>query len=98
MLICARRLRTWAKLIEPHKPDRSVNQVNKLSEVVLELPDAERSADPAHEFLPAICEAGPAGHLESGEMSGLLAIEGHNAARMVSLSDSAALFSRKGHK
>lgn len=89
-----------AELIKPHKAGRLVNQIKKLAEDVGDLPDVERSADPTDDFLLAMSEAGRADYLVTGDKSGLLALDRHKAARIVSASDFATLFasSKKGHK
>jgi len=89
-----------AELIKPHKAGRLVNQIKTLAVDVGELPDVGRSADPTDDFLLAISEAGQADYLLTGDKSGLLALDRHEATRIVSASDFAALFasSRKGRK
>jgi uncharacterized protein len=81
-----------AALIKPHKAGRLVNQIIKLAEDVGELPSVERSPDPKDDFLLALCEAGQADFLVTGDRSGLLALEKHMATRIVSSRDLAALF------
>ena len=80
-----------AALIKPHKAGRLVNQIRKLAEHVGELPDVQRSSDPKDDFLLAMCEAGQADYLVTGDKSGLLALERHKTARIVSARDFAAL-------
>jgi uncharacterized protein len=89
-----------AELIKPHKAGRLVNQIKKLAEDVGDLPDVERSADPADDFLLAMAEAGRADYLVTGDKCGLLALDRHKATRIVSASDFATQFasSKKGHK
>jgi uncharacterized protein len=81
-----------AALIKPHKAGRLINQIKELADDVGELPSVERSADPKDDFLLAMCEAGHADYLVTGDKSGLLALERHAAARIVSARDFAALF------
>lgn len=81
-----------AALIKPHKAGRLVNQIKKLAEDVGALPHVARSSDPKDDFLLAMCEAGAADYLVTGDKSGLLALAQHKAARIVSARDFAALF------
>ena len=50
-----------------------------------------RSPDPADDFPLALCEAGNADYLVTGDKSGLLALDRHKATRIVSASDFTAL-------
>ena len=81
-------------LIKPHRAGRLVNQIKKLAEDVGALPSVERSPDPKDDFLLAMCEAGQADYLVTGDKSGLLALENHAPAKIVSARDFAALFER----
>jgi uncharacterized protein len=89
-----------AELIKPHKAGRLVNQIKKLAEDVGAIPKVERSPDPMDDFLLAMCEAGQADYLVTGDKSGLLTLDSHEATRIVTASDFAALFvsPKKGHK
>jgi hypothetical protein len=80
-----------AALIKPYKAGRLVNQIKKLAEVVSVLPPVNRSPDPTDDFLLALCEAGNADYLVTGDKSGLLALHHHKATRIVSASKFAAL-------
>jgi uncharacterized protein len=80
-----------AALIKPHKAGRLINQIRKLAEDVGELPSVERSPDPKDDFLLAMCEAGHANYLVTGDKSGLLALEGHGSTRIITARDFAAL-------
>ncbi len=51
----------------------------------------ERSPDPTDEFLLALSEGGEADFLVTRDKSGLLALERHNATRIISAHDFAAL-------
>ena len=81
-----------AELIKPHQAGRLVNQVRKLAEDIDPLPRVKRSPDPADDFLLALSEAGQADYLVTGDKSGLLSLDRHQATRIVSASDFAALF------
>ena len=79
-----------AELIKPYKAGRLVNQIKRLAEDVGPLPPVNRSPDPMDDFLLALCEAGNADYLVTGDKSGLLALDRHKATRIVSASDFAA--------
>jgi uncharacterized protein len=102
LLICAEQLDELratldkppvAELIKPYRAGRMVNQIKRLAEDVGELPRVERSSDPTDDFLLAMAEAGNADYLVTGDKSGLLPLDRHNATRMISASTFAALFS-----
>lgn len=80
-----------AALIKPHKGGRLVNQIRKLAEHVGTLPDVKRSPDPKDDFLLAICEAGQADYLVTGDKSGLLALDTHKATKIITARNFAAL-------
>ena len=50
-----------------------------------------RSPDPTDDFLLALCEAGNADYLVTGDKSGLLALDRNRTTRIVSARDFAAL-------
>jgi putative PIN family toxin of toxin-antitoxin system len=77
-----------AALIKPYKAGRLVNQIKRLAEDAGVLPLVNRSPDP--DFLLALCEAGNADYLVTGDKSGLLVLDHHKATRIVSASDFAA--------
>ena len=52
----------------------------------------KRSADPNDDFLLALCEAGKADYLVTGDKSGPLSLGRHKATRVVSAIRFAALF------
>jgi hypothetical protein len=62
-----------AELVKPYEAGRLVNQIKKLAEDVSPLPPVNRSPDPTDDFLLAMCEAGKADYLVTGDKSGLLA-------------------------
>jgi len=80
-----------AELIKPYKAGRLVNQIKKLAEDAGPLPPVNRCPDPNDDFLLALCEAGNADYLVTGDKSGLFALDRHKATRIVSASDFAAL-------
>ena len=81
-----------AELVKPYKAGRLVNQIKKLALGVDPLPPVKRSPDPSDDFLLALCEAGNADYLVTGDKSGLLALHQHKSARIVSAKVFAELF------
>jgi putative PIN family toxin of toxin-antitoxin system len=81
-----------AERIKPYKAGGLVNEMKKLAESVDALPRVHRSPDPTDDFLLALSEAGKADYLVTGDQSGLLALERHKGARIVSARAFAALF------
>ena len=80
-----------AERIKPYKAGSLVNEMKKLAESVDALPIVRRSPDPSDDFLLALCEAGRADYLVTGDKSGLLALEDHKDTRIVSARAFAAL-------
>jgi uncharacterized protein len=80
-----------AERIKPYKAGGLVNEMKKLAESVDALPNVRRSPDPSDDFLLALCEAGRADYLVTGDKSGLLALEQHKDTRIVSARAFAAL-------
>jgi len=66
-------------MIRPSEAGRLVNQIPAASELVSELPHVRRSTDPADDFLLAMCEAGRADYLVSGDKSRLLILGRHES-------------------
>ena len=61
------------RIIKPYKAGGLVNEMKKLAESVEALPRVRRSPDLSDDFLLALCEAGRADYLVTGDKSGLLA-------------------------
>ena len=80
-----------AARIKPYRAGRLVNQLKYLAEIVFSLPDVERSPDPNDDFLLALCQAGDADYLVTGDKSGLLSLERHHRALIVSATEFAGL-------
>jgi putative PIN family toxin of toxin-antitoxin system len=78
--------------IKPHKAGSLVNRVKKVALDIDPLPRVERSPDPTDDFLLAVCEAGNADYLVTGDKSGLLALGRHKATRIVSAREFVGLF------
>lgn len=81
-----------AERIKPYKAGRLVNEIRELAETIGSLPRMERSPDPTDDFLLALCEAGKADYLVTGDKSGLLSLTRHKRTRMISTSDFSALY------
>ena len=74
-------------LVRPSEAGRLVNQIRAASQLVTKLPAVRRSADPADDFLLALCEAGGADYLVSGDKSGLLDLGRHEATSILTARD-----------
>lgn len=72
------------RLIRPSEAGRLVDQIRDLAVMVAVLPRVQRSDDPADDFLLAICEAGGADWLVTGDKAGLLELGRHAACQIVS--------------
>ncbi len=81
-----------AVLIKPYKAGRLVNQIKRLSEDVGPLPRVRRSPDPNDDFLLAMCEAGKADYLVTGDKGDLLSLSRHKTTQIISATKFAALF------
>jgi putative PIN family toxin of toxin-antitoxin system len=81
-----------AERIKPYRAGGLVNEVKELGETIDKLPRVQRSADPTDDFLLALCEAGRADYLVTGDKSGLLALDCHKSTRIVSAREFAGLF------
>jgi hypothetical protein len=81
-----------AERIKPYKAGGLVNELKELAENVGALPCVRRSPDPSDDFPLALCEAGRADYLVTGDKSGLLALKDHKGTRIVSARAFAALF------
>ena len=70
-------------LVRPSEAGRLVNQIAALADMPLRLPRVQRSCDPRDDFLLALCEAGSADRLVTGDKDDLLSLRHHGAARIV---------------
>jgi hypothetical protein len=68
-----------------------VNQLRELAEFVRPLPRIRRSRDPNEDYLLALCEAGGADYLVTGDKGGLLSLRRHKATRIIPASAFATL-------
>lgn len=78
-------------LIAPAEAGRLVNQVKLVAEMPDALPAVERSPDPRDDFVLALCEAGQADWLVTGDKADLLALGRHGQTRIVT----AAIFAEE---
>ncbi len=76
-----------AARIQPYEGGRLVNELKRLAETVRSLPRVERSPNPDDDFLLALCEAGEADYLVTGDKSGLLGLIRHKGTRILSARD-----------
>ncbi len=78
----ARRPVLRARII-PSTVGRLIRDLRKLAEVLIRLPEVERSADPADNFLLAMAEAGAADYLVSGDRRGVLDLGTHGVTQII---------------
>lgn len=64
---------------------RLMNDIALLADMPEALPPVQRSRDPDDDFLLALCEAGAADRLVTGDKNDLLALEKHGATRIVTV-------------
>jgi uncharacterized protein len=69
--------------IRPHLAGRLVNDLKQLAEVLPLRAHVRRSPDPTDDFLLALCEAGQADYLVTGDRSGLLVLVNHGRTRIL---------------
>lgn len=69
-------------LVKPAIVGRIVNQIALIAEMPVKLPLVERSRDPRDDFLFALCEAGRADWLITGDKADVLALGRHKATRI----------------
>ena len=81
-----------AARIKPYRVGRLVNQLRELAEIIDSLPRVKRSPDPEDDFLLALCEAGEADYLVTGDKSGLLSLTRHRNTRIISAREFAKQF------
>ena len=69
--------------IRPAQAGKLVNQIRIKAEIVNRLPVVRRSADSLDDFLLALCEAGRADYLVTGDKTGLLALGTHGGTTIL---------------
>lgn len=77
------RRRELRRLLRPTDAGRVINQLRAGAELLGRLPPVRRSNDPADDFLLAMCEAGSADFLVTGDKAGLLALGRHGRTAIV---------------
>ena len=80
-----------AERIKPYKAGGLVNEIKELAEIVDALPRVRRSPDPSDDFILALCEAGNANYLVTGDKSGLFLLGRHHDTQIVFASEFAEL-------
>lgn len=70
-------------LVRPFEAGRLVNQIAVIADMPERLPPVERSRDPRDDFLLALCEAGKADWLVTGDKDDLLALVRHAETAIV---------------
>lgn len=75
---------TMRNYIVPAQVGLFINDLRQLAEVLINLPQIERSPDPADDFLLAMAEAGAADYLVTGDRHGLLQFGSHGRTQIVS--------------
>lgn len=70
-------------LVKPVEVGRMVNQIGVLADMPERLPPVEKSRDPLDDFLLALCEAGQADLLVTGDKNDLLSLKRHGSTRIV---------------
>jgi putative PIN family toxin of toxin-antitoxin system len=82
-------------LLEPitrHEAGTLINNLKKYAELVPSSPRVHRSPDPTDDFLLAMCSAGKADFLVTGDKGGLLSLGNHGRTQIVSAKDFATRF------
>ncbi len=83
----------WLALrIRHYRAGRLINTLRHRGVFIDSLPRVERSPDPNDNFLLALCEAGKADYLVTGDKHGLLSLGRHKDTQIVSSSRCAASF------
>ena len=79
----ASRLEHVRTRIRPAEAGRLVNQIRDKAEILDRLPNVHRSADLLDDYLLALCEAGRANHLITGDKAGLLVLGAHGSTTIL---------------
>jgi putative PIN family toxin of toxin-antitoxin system len=78
----SRRSRLRARILRSDA-GKLVNRIRKRADIIDRLPNVHRSADPKDDFLLALCEAGRADYLVTGDKTGLLALGMHRGTTIL---------------
>lgn len=79
----AARRPTLRSLIVPARVGAFINDLRELAEVLVRLPNVDRSVDPADSFLLAMAGSGRADYLVSEDKRHVLVLERHGLCRIV---------------
>ncbi|WP_070157776.1 putative toxin-antitoxin system toxin component, PIN family [Sphingobium phenoxybenzoativorans] len=71
-------------LVRPAAVGRLVNQITLIADMPDKLPVVARSPDPRDDFLLALCEAGAADWLVTGDKADVLALGHHGTTQIIS--------------
>jgi len=71
------------RFVVPARAGAFINDLRELAEVIVQLPDVDRSTDPADNFLLAMVEAGNADYLVSGDKRHVLVLKRHRSCHIV---------------
>ncbi len=71
------------RFVVPARVGTFINDLRELAEVLVRLPEVDRSTDPADNFLLAMAEGATADYLVSGDKRHVLAIKRHGACHIV---------------
>lgn len=77
-------------LVKASEMGRIINQIRLIATMPDTLPPVERSRDPKDDFLLALCDAGAADWLVTGDKSDLLPLARHGGTRIVTAAGFAA--------
>jgi putative PIN family toxin of toxin-antitoxin system len=69
--------------IKPHLVGRMIDNMLKLAEIVPSTPKVSRSADPDDDYLLAMCDAGKADLLVTGDKNHLLSLKTHGRTQII---------------
>lgn len=83
--------------IKPHQTGRLINDIREQAEMIDSLPHVRRSPDSTDDFLLALCEAGNADYMVTGDKSGLLLLNSHKNTRIISARHFVASFEKVSH-
>lgn len=84
------------RLLRRHEVGRLINEIASIADMPERLPRVSRSRDPGDDFLLALCEAGEADRLATGDKAGLLALKRHGPTAIVTAAAFAAFAAELG--
>lgn len=83
--------------IKPHFAGRLINDIREQAEMIESLPHVRRSPDSTDDFLLALCEAGNADYMVTGDKNGLLILERHKNTLIISARHFVGSFEKVSH-